>query len=165
VLTAINGVAAGAGFGLALLGDISIAVTTARFRPAFIALGASPDMGLAYTLPRLIGEVQAREALLLNREFQAAEAQSLGMITAIAPPEAFDAEVTKLAQRLAAAPRSGYRHAKALLRHGRTRTFADFLELEMDHQQAAFRSPEIKEGVAAFREKRAPNFRAARAKG
>jgi 2-(1,2-epoxy-1,2-dihydrophenyl)acetyl-CoA isomerase len=162
VLTAINGVAAGAGFGLALLGDVSIAMATARFRPAFIALGASPDMGLAYTLPRLIGEVRAREALLLNREFMAEEAVALGMIGSQASPETFDVEVMQLAKRLAAAPRAGYKHAKTLLRQGRTRSLSDFLELELDAQLAAFRSGEIKEGVAAFREKRPPDFRAAR---
>lgn len=162
VLMAINGVAAGAGFGLALLGDISIAVSTVRFRPAFIALGASPDMGLAYTLPRLIGETRAREALFLNYEFQAEEAHRLGLIGHLASPETFDAEVAKLATRLAATPRSGFRAAKTLLRQGRTRSFAEFLELELAAQGAAFKQPEIKEGVAAFREKRAPNFRSAR---
>jgi 2-(1,2-epoxy-1,2-dihydrophenyl)acetyl-CoA isomerase len=163
VLMAINGVAAGAGFGLALLGDVSVAVSTARFRPAFIALGASPDMGLAYTMPRLIGETKAREALFLNREFLADEALALGLVGQVVGADQFEAEVLALAQRLAAAPRSGFRHAKALLRQGRTRSFSEFLELELDAQGAAFKAPEIREGIAAFREKRSPNFRAARA--
>lgn len=162
VITAINGVAAGAGFGLALLGDLSIASSAARFRPSFIALGATPDLGLAYTLPRLIGEVRAREALLTNREFSAAEAAALNLVTRVVPAEQFEAEVQKAAEQLAAAPRAAYGLTKQLMKQGRTLSLADFWERELAAQMAAFKSPEIKEGVAAFQARRKPDFRAAR---
>lgn len=162
IVTAVNGVAAGAGFGIALLGDLSIVSSAARFRPAFIALGAVPDLGLAYSLPRLIGEVRARELLLTNRELSAEEALAYGMVTRVVPADRFDEEVQKAAEGLAAAPRTAMGLTKALLRQGRTRSFADYLELEEQAQAAAFKSPEILEGVAAFREKRKADFRAAR---
>ena len=162
VITAVNGVAAGAGFGIALLGDISLVSSAARFRPSFIALGAVPDLGLAYTLPRLIGEVRARELLLTNRELSAAEALAFGMVTRVIPADTFEADVATAAQALSNGPRTAMGLTKTLLRQGRTRSFADFLELEEAAQAAAFKSPEIKEGVAAFREKRKPDFRAAR---
>jgi 2-(1,2-epoxy-1,2-dihydrophenyl)acetyl-CoA isomerase len=162
VLTAVNGVAAGAGFGLALLGDLSIVSSAARFRPSFIALGATPDLGLAYTLPRLIGEVRAREALLTNREFSADEALALNLVTRVVPHDRFDTEVTTLAEQLAAAPRAAYGLTKQLMKQGRTLSLADFWERELLAQLTAFRSPEIKEGVAAFQARRKPDFRAAR---
>jgi 2-(1,2-epoxy-1,2-dihydrophenyl)acetyl-CoA isomerase len=162
VITAVNGVAAGAGFGLALLGDLSIASSAARFRPAFIALGVSPDLGLAYTLPRLLGEVRAREALLTNREFSADEALALNLVTRVVPAEHFEAEVQKVAEQLAAAPRVAYGLTKQLMKQGRTLSLADFWERELAAQAAAFKSPEIKEGVAAFQARRKPDFRAAR---
>lgn len=165
VITAVNGVAAGAGFGLALLGDLSIVSSSARFRPAFIALGATPDLGLAYTLPRLIGEVRAREALLTNREFSADEALALNLVTRVVPSTTFDEEVKKTAQQLAAAPRVAYGLTKQLMKQGRTLSLADFWERELAAQVAAFRSLEIKEGVAAFQERRKPDFRAARRRG
>jgi 2-(1,2-epoxy-1,2-dihydrophenyl)acetyl-CoA isomerase len=162
VLMAVNGVAAGAGFGLALMGDISIAASTARFRPAFIALGVTPDLALAYMLPRLIGEVAAREALYLNREFSADEALAHGMVNRVVPVEAFDAEVQAMAERLAAAPRTAFGLTKQLMRQGRTLGLADFLEREMSTQATAFRAGDVLEGVAAFREKRPADFRKAR---
>ncbi len=164
VLMAINGVAAGAGFGLALMGDISIASSNARFRPAFIALGVTPDLALAYMLPRLIGEVKAREALLLNREFSADEALALNLVNRVVPADQFETEVQAMAERLAAAPRVAFGLTKQLIRQGRTLGLADFLEREMSTQTAAFRAGEVLEGVAAFREKRPTDFRAARRK-
>jgi 2-(1,2-epoxy-1,2-dihydrophenyl)acetyl-CoA isomerase len=162
ILTAVNGVAAGAGFGLALLGDLSIVSSNARFRPSFIALGATPDLGLAYTLPRLIGEVRAREALLTNREFSADEALALNLVTRVVPHDRFDAEVAAAAEQLAASPRAAYGLTKQLMQQGRTLSLADFWERELQAQLAAFKSPEIKEGVAAFQARRKPDFRAAR---
>jgi 2-(1,2-epoxy-1,2-dihydrophenyl)acetyl-CoA isomerase len=162
VITAVNGVAAGAGFGLALLGDLSIVSSNARFRPSFIALGATPDLGLAYTLPRLIGEVRAREALLTNREFTADEALALNLVTRVVPHDRFDTEVAALAEQLAASPRAAYGLTKQLMKQGRTLSLADFWEHELEAQVAAFKSPEIKEGVAAFQARRKPDFRAAR---
>lgn len=162
VLMAINGVAAGAGFGLALMGDISIASSAARFRPAFIALGVTPDLALAYMLPRLIGEVKAREALFLNREFSADEALALNMVNRVVPADQFDTEVQAMAERLAAAPRNAFGLTKQLIRQGRTLGLADFLERELSTQAAAFRAGEVLEGVAAFREKRPADFRKAR---
>jgi 2-(1,2-epoxy-1,2-dihydrophenyl)acetyl-CoA isomerase len=162
VVTAVNGVAAGAGFGLALLGDLSIVASTARFRPSFIAIGATPDLGLAYTLPRLIGEVRAREALLTNREFSAEEALALNLVTRVVSSDRFDAEVAAVSEQLAAAPRAAYGLTKQLLKQGRTLSLADFWERELAAQAAAFKSPEIKEGVSAFQTRRKPDFRAAR---
>jgi 2-(1,2-epoxy-1,2-dihydrophenyl)acetyl-CoA isomerase len=162
VITAVNGIAAGAGFGIALLGDISIVSSAAKFRPAFIALGAVPDLGLAYSLPRLVGEVRARELLLTNRELSPAEALSWGMVTRVVEAKDFEAEVENAADALAAAPRTAMGLTKTLLRQGRTRPFGEYLELEEAAQNAAFRSPEIREGVAAFKEKRKADFRKAR---
>ena len=83
VVTAVNGIAAGAGFSLALAGDVVVASTAAAFKPGFPGIGAVPDLSLAWTLPRAVGMLRAKDILLFNREVPAAEARAIDGIVAV----------------------------------------------------------------------------------
>ena len=158
VITAVNGAAAGGGFGLALLGDMVLASSAAFFKAGFTDLGVAADYGLALTLPRAVGSLRAAEILFSDRRVTAQEALDIGMVSRLIPAAYFEAEALAFARKLAAAPR-GAQITKRLLRLGEAQTFAGFLAAEADGQAEAFQSRDFAEGVAAFREKRAPRFR------
>lgn len=161
VLMAVNGAAAGAGFALAMLGDIVIAASDARFKAGFAGLGAVPDMGLGYTLPRLIGLQRAREILLTNRTVEAEEALRLGMVSRIAEPAALLPETMALARLLADGPAIAIGLTKSMVRRAFDDTLERFLEDEAKAQAIAFASEDFAEGVAAFLEKRRAVFKGA----
>lgn len=159
VITAVNGVAAGGGFGFALIGDLILVSEAAFFKSAFSSLGAAPDYGLAFTLPRAVGAVRAAEILFGDRRIAAEEALAMGMISQILPAENFAAEALEIGRQMARLP-LGAQLTKRLLRQGDADAFERFLETEAEAQTQAFQSRDFAEGVAAFQEKRAPNFRA-----
>lgn len=158
VICAVNGVAAGAGFGLALIGDLVVAAEDAAFKAAFTTLGAAADYGLAFTLPRAIGPQRAAEVLFSDRRVTAPEALALGLVGRLYPAETFAADAHAFAQEMARTPR-GAQLTKRLLRLDETDAFARFLAAEAQAQAEAFQSQDFREGVAAFRERRAPDFR------
>lgn len=159
IIGAINGAAAGAGFGLALACDIRYASENAKFLTAFIGIGLAPDTGVSYWLPRLIGPARAAEMLFTNERVSAEEAQQIGLVNRVFPHDAFLDEARALAHQLAAAPTLGIGMTKRALNKSLGVTFAEQIDYEAHIQQIAGHSDDYSEGVAAFREKREPQFR------
>jgi 2-(1,2-epoxy-1,2-dihydrophenyl)acetyl-CoA isomerase len=158
VVCAVNGVAAGAGANLALACDIVIAARSASFIQAFAKIGLAPDTGGSWVLPRLVGEARARALLLLGEKVGAEEAAQWGMIWRVVDDAALMEEAGGLARRLARAPtRTLGLIKRALLASGPNSLDAQ-LDLERDLQREAGAGEDYREGVAAFLEKREPQF-------
>jgi 2-(1,2-epoxy-1,2-dihydrophenyl)acetyl-CoA isomerase len=158
VIAAVNGAAVGAGLSLALLCDIALMSEQSHFRAGFPAIGAAPDLGIAYTLPRAVGLARAKEIMLSNRRIEPEEAVRIGMASRVISHGELIAEAQALAERLAAGPRTGLGLAKTLLNRAFSTPFDEFLETEAMAQAVAFGSPEFAEGVEAFLAKRPPDF-------
>lgn len=160
VVAAVNGAAAGAGFSLAMLCDLVLVSDTASFRAGFPNIGAAPDLGLAYTLPRVIGVQRARELLLTNRRVTADEAVALGIALRAVPAASLMDEAMALATTIATGPSLSLGLTKMLLNEALGPTFPAFLEKEAMAQAVAFGGDQFAEGVRAFLEKRKPDFTA-----
>lgn len=158
VVTAINGPAAGAGVGLAILGDIAIADPRAHFTPAYTAIGLSPDGGTSWLLPRLVGLRRAQELCLRNPRIPAEEARDMGLITRTAAEGALMDEAAALAHELADAATPALGATRRLLLDGLATPLEAQLEAEARSISALSRTPQAKEGVAAFLQKRKPAF-------
>lgn len=158
VVAAVNGAAAGAGFSLALLCDIVLVSDRAYFRAAFPGLGAAPDLGLALTLPRAVGTSRAKDILLTNRRVEAAEAEAIGIAKRVVPAADLLEEALRLAAELAAGPATSLGLTK-MLTSSAYGPIEDFFAAEAFAQGVAFGSREFAEGVAAFLQKRKPDFR------
>jgi 2-(1,2-epoxy-1,2-dihydrophenyl)acetyl-CoA isomerase len=158
VITAVNGVAAGAGANLALAGDFVLAASNASFIQAFSKIGLVPDTGGSFFLPRLVGMARATAMLMLAEKVTAQQALALGMIYRVCEPDELRAEANTLAASLAAMPTRGLGLTKRLLNASAANSLEAQLELEADLQGEAGKSRDYAEGVAAFREKRAPKF-------
>ena len=157
VVAAVNGAAAGAGLSIVLMCDVIIAGRGATFRGGFSGIGAAPDLGLAYTLPRAVGMVRAKEILLRGRVLTADEALSYGLAGQVVDDGELMQEAFATAQRLADGPMS-LGLAKTLLNHAYDGGLDGFLQREADAQAVAFGSDDFAEGVAAFLGKRRPRF-------
>ena len=158
VIAAVNGVAAGAGANIALACDVVVASKKASFIQAFSKIGLIPDSGGTYTLPRLVGFQRASALMMLGDKVSAEEAEMMGMIYKCIDIDAFDDEVAKLAQKLGNMPTKGLAYTKVLLNRTFQHTLEQQLELEAMYQQRAGQTSDYQEGVAAFVEKRTPNF-------
>jgi 2-(1,2-epoxy-1,2-dihydrophenyl)acetyl-CoA isomerase len=158
VVAAVNGVAAGAGMSLALACDLVVAAEGARLVPAFARIGLVPDSGLARTLVRALGRHRAFEILMGERHLHAEDAQALGLVAAVVPAEALAETARALAERLAAGPTRGIGLTKRLLAAAEDDLLSDSLAAEAALQELAGRTEDHAEGVAAFAEKRDPQF-------
>lgn len=159
IIGAINGVAAGAGANIALACDIVVAHEKVSFIQAFSLIGLIPDSAGTYFLPRLIGFQKAQALAMLGDKISAEEAERLGMIYKMIPLESFDDEVQKLALKLANMPTKALGMIKELFNKSMSNTLEVQLALESKLQIEAAQSEDYKEGVAAFIEKRKPNFK------
>lgn len=158
IVVAVNGACAGAGFGFALAGDIRFASDRAVFLTAFIGIGLGPDTGVSYWLPRLIGPAKAAEMLFTNQRVSGTEAAELGIANQVFPHDDLMTETRAFCQTLAASPTVGIGITKKALLASYDNTFSEQLSLEGQLQDIAGASEDYEEGVAAFREKRQPNF-------
>ena len=159
VVAAVNGAAAGAGLSLAFACDLRLAADSATFVPAFINIGLVPDSGCSYFATRLLGYARALEWLASGHRLTAAEAHAWGLVTEVVEADALAARAAALAAELAALPTRGIALTKRLLDHAQTATLEEQLEREAQLQAAATRTEDFREGVAAFLEKRAPEFK------
>jgi len=158
VIAAVRGAAAGGGMSIAIATDVVLAAESATFTMAYTALGFPPDGGASWTLPRLVGLRRATELLLLNERLSAAAAHEIGIVTRVVADDALDVEADALARRLADGPTGAYGAIKRLLRASGTSTPAQQLAEEARTIGRLSASPDGREGVAAFLEKRAPQF-------
>jgi 2-(1,2-epoxy-1,2-dihydrophenyl)acetyl-CoA isomerase len=158
VIAAVNGPAAGAGLSFACACDIRIAADSATFIPAFINIGLIPDSGGTFFMARLLGPARAFEWMTSGRRLTAAEALDWGLVSEVVPDDALHARAAELAATLAAMPTRAIGMTKRLFDAAPTNKLEDQLELEAQLQSAATRSDDFREGVAAFLEKRDPDF-------
>ena len=159
VVCAVNGVAAGAGANIALACDIVIAAHSASFIEAFCKLGLIPDTGGTYFLPRLIGSARAMGLAMLGEKLSAEKAEAWGLIWKAVPDQELAGEVDRLARHFAAAPTKGLAFTKQALHASAHNTLQQQLTLECGMMSELGRSDDYREGVAAFMEKRAPQFK------
>ena len=158
VIAAVNGVAAGAGANLALACDIVIAARSASFVEAFCRLGLIPDTGGTYVLPRLLGSARATGLAMLGDKLSAERAESWGLIWQCVDDDKLVAEVDKLATHFSTAPTLGLVRTKQAFQASSSNTYAQQLALEGEMMTELGNSHDYREGVAAFIEKRAPQF-------
>lgn len=158
VVCALNGVAAGGGYGLALCGDLRIGSTKARFKPAYFKLGVAPDGGSTWLLPRLVGFSRAQKILLDDRMMDAQEALALGLLHEVVEPDALLPRALAEAQRIASGPAFALAAGKRLLAATTSNDLTTQLALERRLNSQSGGTPEFREGAAAFREKREPKF-------
>lgn len=159
VIAAVNGAAAGAGFGLALACDLRIVARSARLTAGYVRRGLSPDAGVTWFLPRLVGHGRATDIMLTGRDVLADEAERIGLATRVVD----DADVVTAAQQFAAelavGPPLAIALTKRLLAESAHATLEGQLRSELVHIKSCFASADVREAVAAFGEKRAPVFR------
>jgi 2-(1,2-epoxy-1,2-dihydrophenyl)acetyl-CoA isomerase len=158
VIAAVNGVAAGAGANIALACDLVIAARSASFVQAFSKLGLVPDSGGTWTLPRLIGNARAMGLTLLGDKLSAEQAAQWGLIWRCVEDAELSTVVDGLATQLAAAPTRGLARTKQALYEGWGRTLEEQLDIERDYQRELGYTADYAEGVAAFTQKRPPQF-------
>ena len=159
IIGAINGVAAGAGANIALACDVVVAHESVSFIQAFSLIGLVPDSAGTYFLPRLIGFQKALALAMLGDKISAEEAENIGMIYKVIPSESFEEDVKKLALKLANMPTKALGMIKELYNKSMTNDLEAQLALESKLQIEAAQSEDYAEGVAAFIEKRKPNFK------
>lgn len=159
LVTAVNGTAAGAGFSLAVSGDVVVAAESAKFTLAYTRIGMSADGGASYYLPRIVGLTRARELMLLNPLLTAAEAKQLGLVTLVVPDAEFTAKAAEIANTLANGPTRAFGEVKRLLVASHDNTLEQQLALEARSMATlADGTQDAREGFAAFVEKRAAKF-------
>ena len=158
VIAAVNGVAAGAGANIALACDLVIAARSASFVQPFSKLGLVPDSGGTWFLPRLVGHARAMGLTLLGDKLPAEQAAQWGLIWRCVEDTELSAVVDGLATQLAEAPTRGLARTKQALYEGWGRTLEQQLDIERDYQRELGYTADYAEGVAAFTQKRPPQF-------
>ena len=160
VVMAVNGVAAGGGFSLALSGDLVVAAESAKFTMAYSRIAATPDGSSSYFLPRLVGVRRALELYLTNRLLSAQEALQWGMITRVVPDAELTSTVGALARELAQGPSKAFGAAKRLFHQSTWESLETQMELEAQAIAASGHTEDFRAGVTAFADKKpVPVFR------
>jgi 2-(1,2-epoxy-1,2-dihydrophenyl)acetyl-CoA isomerase len=158
VIAAVNGAAAGAGLSFACACDIRIASDAASFVPAFINVGLVPDSGGTYFIVELLGYARAFEWMTSGRKLSAAEAHEWGLVSEVVDGDGLAARAGEIAAQYAEMPTRGVGMTKRLFSEAARNRLEQQLELEAELQTAATQTNDFREGVAAFLEKRKPEF-------
>jgi 2-(1,2-epoxy-1,2-dihydrophenyl)acetyl-CoA isomerase len=158
LVAAVNGGAGGAGMSLACASDLVVASEKAKFTMAYTGVGLVPDGSSTYFLARLVGLRRALELTLTNRTLSASEALDWGLVTRVVPEAEVLSEAERLAQSLAVGASFALAAAKRLLYSGLNQTLETQMEFESRAMADAARTADAREGIAAFLEKRKPNF-------
>jgi enoyl-CoA hydratase/carnithine racemase len=159
VIAAVNGAAIGAGLDLTCMCDIRIASTHAKFAESFVKIGIVPGDGGAWLLPRVIGLARAAEMTFTGQVIDAEQALAWNLVSRVVAPAALLPTARALAAQIAANPPHAVRMAKRLLREGIHTRLDTLLELSAAYQVLSHQSADHGEAVAAFLEKREPNFK------
>lgn len=159
IVAAVNGVAAGAGANIALACDVCVAAESAKFIQAFSAIGLIPDSGGTFTLPRLIGFQKASALMMLGDKVSAQEAERMGMIYKWFPDDSFPEASMGIVTKLASMPTRGLGLTKRALNLSMISDLTTQLNVEEELQTLAGQTHDYNEGVAAFLQKRKPEFK------
>ncbi len=159
IIASVNGVAAGAGCSLALAADLRIASDKAKFIEAFARIGLMPDSGSTFFLPWLVGYSKAAELCFLAEDVPADEALRIGLVNKVVPAAELEAATAAWANKLAQGPTVAYGLTKRALNRALHAPLHEILEYEMYGQEAAGRTADFREAVAAFLEKRPATFK------
>jgi 2-(1,2-epoxy-1,2-dihydrophenyl)acetyl-CoA isomerase len=159
VIAMVNGVAVGAGMGMALMCDLRIASETARFSTGYVKVGLVPGDGDTYFLPRLVGTARALELLWTADFVEAAEAERLGIVNRVTPAGRLHEETYALARRIAEGPQVPIRMIKRLVYQSLRLDLRTHLDLVSSHMAVVRETEDHREGVRAFKEKRPARFK------
>ena len=158
LVAAVRGAAAGAGLGLAAAADLTLAASDATFVAAYTAIGYSPDAGVSWSLPRLVGPKRALDLLLTNRRIGASEAAEMGLVSRVVPAGTLAGAAAETAAALARGATGALGTTRRLVSAGLTAGLGAHLDAEARHLAGAAVSAEGREGVAAFLAGRSPEF-------
>lgn len=158
LLVLVNGPAAGAGLSLAMCGDIVLGARSAHYTAAYGSVGISPDGGMSWMLPRLVGLRKAQDIVVTNRRVLSDEAERIGLITRVVDDEALVAEGAAMAETLCNSAVRAIGASRALLAESYGSGLETQLEKEVRAISLAAAGPEFKEGVSAFANRRKPDF-------
>ncbi|MFD9435866.1 enoyl-CoA hydratase/isomerase family protein [Streptomyces sp. NPDC060002] len=158
VVAAVNGVAAGAGFGFALAADYRVVADTASFNTSFAGVALTADSGVSWTLPRVIGPGRAADLLLFPRSITAKEAHELGIANRIVPAASLRTAAEELARMLAKGPTVAYAAIKEAMAYGSSHSLAETLNREDELQTRAGASEDHTIAVRAFVNKEEPRY-------
>lgn len=158
-VAAVNGACAGAGFGWACGCDIRVAARSAMFNTAFLNVAVAGDMGLPWSLPRLVGGAKARELSFFSEKFSADDAYRIGLVARVWDDDVFREEVDRLVERLLSSSPPALKGMKAHYVAAEHMSFGDYIDLETEHHRSIVVSEDTREAMRAFLEKRKPQFR------
>ena len=158
VVCSVQGWAVGLGCNLALAADFTVAAHDAAFWEPFVARGFSPDSGSTWLLPRLVGLARAKEMLMLGEKISATDAAEWGLIHRSVNPDELHDTAEQLVARLASGPTVAIGLAKQAIHHAQHATLTQAMTQELFNVELSCRTTDFKEGLAAFREKRPPEF-------
>jgi 2-(1,2-epoxy-1,2-dihydrophenyl)acetyl-CoA isomerase len=159
VIVALNGTAAGGGSMLTLAADLVIAADTAKIIQVFVRRGLIPDGGVAYLLPRLVGLHKAKELVFFGDDLSASDAERLGIVNKVVPAAELQATAKEWAERLANGPTKAIGWSKKMLQDASEMSRRDFLDQEAMLVELNAMTEDSGEGVASFRERRAPEWK------
>ncbi|MEM6535666.1 MAG: enoyl-CoA hydratase-related protein, partial [Pseudomonadota bacterium] len=158
IITAVNGIAAGAGCSFALLGDMIIATEDAYFLQAFRRIGLVPDAGSTYILARTLGRARAMEMTLMGDKIPAEQAKAWGLINEVVPSDELMPRAMEIAHKLADGPTLALGQIRKLIWDAQQADLSTTLHNERIAQRIAGQTSDFKEGVSAFLEKRPTEF-------